>query len=168
VGAVIDIHTHVVPSRLAADAKRDRRWPSVELSAGDNAAVMIDGKVFRKIDARSWDVGKRLADMVEDGTDMQVLSPMPELLSHWLPPDDAEFLSDVMNEQIAAMIAEAPQNFAGIGMVCVQDVPRAVRQLQKVKSLGFAGIEIGTHIDGVALGSETLFPLYEAAESLNL
>lgn len=167
-GAVIDIHTHVVPSRLAADPKRDRRWPSVELSAGDGAAVMIGDKVFRKVDARSWDVGKRLFDMVEDGTDMQVLSPMPELLSHWLPADDAEFLADVMNDEIAGMIAQAPRNFAGIGMVCAQDVSRAVRQLQKVKALGFAGIEIGTHIDGVALGSETLFPLYEAAESLDL
>jgi len=73
-------------SRLTADSKRDRRWPSVELSAGDDAAVMIGGQGVRKIDARSWDVDRRLADMVEDGTDMQVLSPMPELLSHWLPP----------------------------------------------------------------------------------
>lgn len=167
-GTVIDIHTHIVPARLAADPKRDRKWPSVELSGGDQAAVMIGGKVFRKIDARSWDVGKRLVDMVEDGTDMQVLSPMPELLSHWLPPDDAEFLADVINEEIARMISEAPRNFAGIGMVCVQDVPRAVRQLQKVKSLGFAGIEIGTHINGMALGSEALFPFYEAAEALDL
>ena len=129
---------------------------------------MIAGKVFRKIDTRSWDVERRLEDMVEDGTDMQVLSPMPELLSHWLPPDDAEYLADVMNDEIAAMIARAPRNFAGIGMVCAQDVPRAVRQLQKVKSLGFAGIEIGTHINGVALGSDTLFPIYEAAEALDL
>jgi aminocarboxymuconate-semialdehyde decarboxylase len=168
VGAVIDVHTHIVPARLATDPKRDRRWPSVELSAGDQAAVMIGGKVFRKIDARSWDVGMRLTDMAEDGTDMQVLSPMPELLSHWLPPDDAEFLADVMNYEIAAMIAQAPRNFAGIGMVCAQDAPRAVRQLQKIKALGFAGIEIGTHINGMALGSETLFPLYEAAEALDL
>lgn len=167
-GAVIDIHTHIVPLRLAANPKRDRRWPSVELSAGDNAAVMIGGKVFRKIDARSWDANRRLSDMVEDGTDMQVLSPMPELLSHWLPPDDAEFLADVMNDEIAGMIEQAPRNFAGIGMVCAQDVPRAVRQLQKVKSLGFAGIEIGTHINGTPLGSDALFPLYEAAEALDL
>jgi aminocarboxymuconate-semialdehyde decarboxylase len=99
---------------------------------------------------------------------MQVLSPMPELLSHWLPPEDAEFLADVMNDEIAGMIEQAPRNFAGIGMVCAQEVPRAVRQLQKVKALGFAGIEIGTHINGVALGSDTLFPLYEAAEALDL
>jgi len=54
--------------------------------------------------------------------------------------------------------------------MCIRDrdVPRAARQLQKVKALGFAGIEIGTHINGVALGSDTLFPLYEAAEALDL
>jgi aminocarboxymuconate-semialdehyde decarboxylase len=168
VGAVIDIHTHIVPARLAADPKRDSRWPSVERTGGDQAAVMIAGKVFRKIDACSWDIERRLADMVEDGTDMQVLSPMPELLSHWLPPDDAEYLADVINDEIAAMIARAPRNFAGIGMVCAQDIPRAVRQLAKVKSLGFAGIEIGTHINGVALGNQALFPLYEAAQSMDL
>jgi aminocarboxymuconate-semialdehyde decarboxylase len=167
-GAVVDIHTHIVPSRLSADPARDRLWPSVELSAGGKAAVMIGGKVFRKIDARSWNVEQRLEDMVEDGTDMQVLSPMPELLSHWLPPDDAEYLAEIMNEQIASMIAQAPGNFAGIGMVCAQDVSRAVGQLQKVKALGFAGIEIGTHINGVALGNEKLWLLYEAAEALDL
>ncbi|WP_453966952.1 amidohydrolase family protein [Bradyrhizobium elkanii] len=167
-GTVIDIHTHVVPARLAADPKRDPRWPSIEHSTGDQASVMIAGKVFRKIDARSWDVQRRLADMIEDGTDMQVLSPMPELLSHWLPPDDAEYLAAAMNDQIAGMIAQAPHNFAGLGMVCMQDVPRAVQQLEKVKALGFAGIEIGTHINGVALGSESLFPVYEAAQSLDL
>ncbi len=167
-GAVIDIHTHVVPSRLAADPRRDRRWPSVELVGGDQAAVMIAGKAFRKIDTRSWDVDRRLSDMADDGTDMQVLSPMPELLSHWLPPDDAEYLADVMNDEIAAMVARAPRNFVGIGMVCAQDVPRAIRQMQSVKSMGHAGIEIGTHINGVALGSDDLFPLYEAAEALDL
>ncbi|WP_244063708.1 amidohydrolase family protein [Bradyrhizobium sp. Ce-3] len=167
-GTVIDVHTHVVPARLPADPRRDARWPSVEHSTGDQAAVMIAGKPFRKIDTRSWDVERRLADMREDGTDMQVLSPMPELLSHWLPPDDAEHLADVMNDQIAAMVAQAPHHFAGIGMVCMQDVPRALRQLEKIKALGFAGIEIGSHINGVALGSEILFPVYEAAQSLDL
>lgn len=167
-GTVIDVHTHVVPARLAADPKRDARWPSVVQSGGGQAAVIIAGKVFRKIDSRSWDVSRRLADMVEDGTDMQVLSPMPELLSHWLPTDDAEYLADVVNDQIAEMIGEASRNFAGIGMACVQDVPRAVAQLEKIKGVGFAGIEIGTHVAGTALGSETLFPIYEAAEALDL
>ncbi|MDI4233705.1 amidohydrolase family protein [Bradyrhizobium sp. Arg237L] len=164
---MVDAHTHVVPARLPADAARDRRWPSVELS-GDKAAVVIGGKVFRKIDSRSWDVGRRLADMEEDGTTMQVLSPMPELLSHWLPAHDAEHLADTINEHIAVMVSEAPRRFAGIGMACVQDVPRALAQLERIKALGLSGIEIGSHVDGVALGSEVLHPLYEAAEALDL
>lgn len=167
-GVVIDVHTHVVPSRLLADSARDARWPSIQFTGGDQAAVMIAGKVFRKIDARSWDVERRLSDMADEGIDMQVLSPMPELLSHWLPPQDAEYLADIMNAQIAGMISCAPRNFAGIGMVCAQDVPRAVRQLTTLKALGFAGFEIGTHIDGVALGSKALLPLYEAAEAMDL
>jgi aminocarboxymuconate-semialdehyde decarboxylase len=136
--------------------------------SGDKAAVVIGGKLFRKIDSRSWDVGRRLADMDADGTAMQVLSPMPELLSHWLPADDAEYLADIINEHIAGMIGEAPRRFAGIGMACVQDVPRALAQLQRIKALGLTGIEIGTHVNGVALGTEALHPLYEAAEALDL
>lgn len=165
--SVIDAHTHVVPARLPPDPARDRRWPSVEI-AGDNGVVMIAGKVFRKLDHRSWDVAKRLADMDRDDNAVQVLSPMPELLSHWLPPDDAEHLGDIINDHIADLIAQAPQRFAGIGMVCVQDMPRALRQLDRLKALGLNGIEIGTHIDGVALGADVLHPLYEAAEALDL
>jgi aminocarboxymuconate-semialdehyde decarboxylase len=164
---VVDAHTHVVPSRLAADVTRDPRWPSVAL-AGDKAAVMIGGKVFRKIDSRSWDVARRLSDMDGDGTSMQVLSPMPELLSHWLPAADAEYLAEIINAEIAEMIGKAPRRFAGIGMACVQDVPRALAQLEQLKAIGLVGIEIGTHINGVALGSETLHPLYEAAQALDL
>ena len=170
-GAVIDIHTHIVPSRLAADPKRDRRWPSVALSGGDQAAVMIAGRVFRKIDTRSWDVDRRLEDMVDDGTDMQVLSPMPELLSHWLPPDDAEYLADVMNDEIAAMMAKrAPRHFAGIGMVCERKTLRA-RCVSRKRSRreGFAGIEIGNAISMARhLATRACFPLYEAAEALDL
>lgn len=165
--SVVDAHTHVVPARLPPDSARDRRWPSVEIT-GDKGAVVIAGKVFRKLDQRSWNVAKRLSDMEQDGIAMQVLSPMPELLSHWLPPADAEYLADLINEQIAEMIASSRKRFAGLGMVCAQDVPRAVRQLERLKALGLGGIEIGTHIDGVALGSETLHPLYEAAEALGL
>jgi aminocarboxymuconate-semialdehyde decarboxylase len=93
---------------------------------------------------------------------------MPELLSHWLPAQDAEYLADIINVEIAEMISRAPRRFAGIGMVCAQDVPRAIAQLQRLEALGLAGIEIGTHINGTALGSETLHPIYEAAEALDL
>jgi aminocarboxymuconate-semialdehyde decarboxylase len=165
---VIDVHTHVVPIALVSVPARHRLWPILEMRDGDRAAVMIDGKVFREIDSRSWEVDRRLTDMAADGTDIQVLSPMPELLSYWLPADVADDLSTVMNEHIAAMIAGAPSNFRGIGMVPMQDVDLATKRLDDIRARGLCGVEIGTHIDGVPLGDSRLMDFYARAEQLGL
>ena len=164
----IDFHTHIVPDNLTTDPGRSEAWPSVELRGGDNAAVMVRGKVFREIDSRSWNVARRLDDMGADGIDIQVLSPMPELLSHWLPADEADDLSEVINEQAARMIAAAPANFRGVGMIPMQDPTLAAKRLEDVRAMGLVGIEIGTHIDGIPLGDERLDPVYASAEALGL
>lgn len=164
---VVDVHTHVVPSHIPAGPNGAKLWPRIVLE-GDDANVMIEGRVFRRIDSRCWDVARRLRDMQDDGVDAQVLSPMPELLSHWFEPAAGEALSDVINDDIARMIGEAPGRFAGIGMICMQDVPRGLRQLERLKARGFCGFEIGSHINGTSLGAEAHWPIYEAAESLGL
>lgn len=164
---VVDVHTHVVPSHIPADRRAGSLWPSI-VREGEDANVMIGGKLFRRIDSRCWDVPRRLADMREDGVDVHVLSPMPELLSHWLEPEAAEALCEIMNADIARMVDEAPARFVGIGMVCMQDVSRAARQLERIKARGFRGFEIGSHINGTPVGSQSLWPIYEAAEALDL
>lgn len=164
---VIDVHTHVVPAYIPADPRGGKLWPSVARE-GDDANVMIDGRIFRRIDSRSWDVMRRLGDMRADGVDMQVLSPMPELLSHWLEADAGAALAEIINDDIARMVTEAPDRFAGVGMVCMQDASRALKQIERIKTLGFHGFEIGTHIHGVPLGAQSLWPIYEAAEALDL
>ena len=163
----IDTHTHFVPRHIPAEPGRNPLWPSVELR-GETAAVMVGGKVFRVIDSRSWDASRRLDDMAADDVNMQVVSPMPELLSHWFPPDDADALCRHVNEEIAALCAGDPQHFVGIGMVPLQDVPLAARRLEEIASLGLRGIEIGTHINGRALGDAHLDDIYAAAEQAGL
>jgi aminocarboxymuconate-semialdehyde decarboxylase len=164
----IDVHTHIVPDVLPAGTARSEGWPSVELSGQDNAAVMVRGKVFRAIDSRSWDVGRRLRDMDDEGVDIQVLSPMPELLSHWLPTSEADDLCKIVNDQIAKMVASKPERFRGIGMVPMQDPELSGKRLADVRTLGLSGIEIGTHINGIPLGDERLHPVFAAAEALEL
>jgi aminocarboxymuconate-semialdehyde decarboxylase len=164
----IDVHTHFVPAVLAADVQRSDAWPSIDIRNENAAAVMVRGKVFREIDSRSWNVARRLDDMGGDGTDVQVISPMPELLSHWLPAGEADDLSKIMNEYAARMIASAPDHFRGIGMVPMQDPELAAKRLEDVRAMGLLGIEIGTHINGIPLGDERLDPVYAAAEALGL
>ena len=164
---VVDVHTHVIPPHIPPNIRGGALWPSI-VREGDAANVMIDGRIFRRIDSRCWDVPRRLADMRDDGVDVHVLSPMPELLSHWFEPDAAEQLGEIVNADIARMIEEAPGRFAGIGMICMQETSRALRQMEAIKALGFCSFEIGSHINGTPLGAEKLWPIYEAAEALNL
>ncbi|RXT54239.1 amidohydrolase family protein [Bradyrhizobium betae] len=166
--AIVDVHTHVVPSKISSDASRGPRWPTVERLEGDKAAVVVGGKNFRAIDSRSWDVDRRLHDMDAEDVILQVLSPMPELLSHWLDPADSAYLGKIMNSEIAAMAAAAPNRFVGLGMITAQDPAAAVRELEEVARLGLCGVEVGTHINGRPLGDPALFPIYEAAEASGL
>jgi aminocarboxymuconate-semialdehyde decarboxylase len=108
--------------------------------SGAKASRVIGGKVFRKINSRWLDVRRVPADMDPDGTAIQALSPMPELL--W-PADDAEYLAVIIDKHLARMIGEAPHCFAGIGTASVQDVLRALAQLRRSKALALAGIEVG-------------------------
>ena len=163
----IDIHTHFVPKHIPVEPNRNPLWPSIELKDGF-AAVMVAGKVFRVIDSRSWDAPRRIEDMAADDVDLQVVSPMPELLSHWFPATDADALGRHVNEGIAALCAAHPHHFAGIGMVPMQDVPLAARRMEEIRSLGLFGIEIGTHINGIALGDARLDEVYAAAEQAGL
>ena len=166
--AVVDVHTHVVPNSLAGPPACHRLWPTLQMREAGQAALMIDGKPFREIDARSWDVERRMHDMAADGTDVQTLSPMPELLSHWLPAHLADHLASIMNDHIVEMIGRAPDKFQGIGMVPMQNVELATRRLDDIRKLGLRGVEIGTHIDGVPLGDPKLSPFYARAEELGL
>lgn len=164
----IDLHTHFVPRSIPAEAGRNQLWPSIEHKGEAGAAVIVDGKVFRVIDSRSWDAKRRIEDMSADDVDVQVVSPMPELLSHWFPAEDADALCRHINEGIAELCAAHPRHFIGIGMVPMQGASLAVRRLDEIKSLGLRGIEIGTHINGVSLGDARLYEIYAAAEQAGL
>ena len=164
----VDFHTHFVPPNLPSRVHRSEAWPSIERRADGTAAVMVRGQVFRAIDAKCWEVAPRLEDMAGDETDVQVLSPMPELLSHWLPAAEADEISKIVNEHAATMISSAPTRFRGIGMVPMQDPSLAAKRLGDVQAMGLLGVEIGTHIDGIPLGDERLDPVYAAAETLDL
>jgi aminocarboxymuconate-semialdehyde decarboxylase len=168
VAEAIDIHTHFVPGSIPQAAGRNPLWPSIERKEADGAAVMVGGKMFRIIDSRSWDAARRIDDMSADDVDLQVVSPMPELLSHWFPADDADALCRYINEGIAELCNANPKKFIGIGMAPMQDAALTIKRLDEIKSLGLRGIEIGSHINGIPLGDARLHDIYAAAEQAGL
>jgi aminocarboxymuconate-semialdehyde decarboxylase len=101
------------------------------------------------------------------GIGRQAISPMPELLSYWLPLDDAKTMIRYLNDQIAAMIAQAPDRFTGLGCVPLQDLDSAVQEMSFcLKELRFAGIEIASHVNGVSIGDARFEPFFAECERL--
>lgn len=130
--------------------------------------MMVGDKEFRLLDNRSWDTDRRIIDMDAEGVAMQVISPMPELLSYWIDPREAVKLTRHVNAEIAAMVARAPDRFAGMGIVPLQDPALAAEELSRVRDLGLVGVEIGSNILGRSPGDPFFDPFFAEAERLNL
>src|SRR5688572_31999633 len=137
----IDVHNHVVPEQFPKYAGKGGNvpWPSMEDAHACHKNVMISGKVYRTVSDGCWSVPRRIEDMGKMGVARQVISPMPELLSYWLPLDDAKVMIRFLNDEIARMIAAAPERFIGLGCVPLQDIDASLSELQYVhKTLKFA------------------------------
>ena len=167
----IDAHSHVTPLDLPAapgDAVRGQ-WPCMRCGAAGRATMMVGDKAFRELDARSWDTGRRIEDMDRDGVAMQVLSPMPELLSYWMDPAETAILCDAANHQIADMVVRAPRRFRGLGALPLQDPALAAGEVARLRrEFGLAGVEIGSNIGGAMLGDPRFDPFWAAAEAEGL
>lgn len=165
----VDTHAHVVPENFPAyiGNKVPTDWPSMAAAQPCHRNVMISGKVYRTVADKCWDTAKRLQDLPGMGLALQVVSPMPELLSYWMEPADAQQLLRFLNDQIAAMVAESGGGLAGLGAVPLQDMSLAIRELEYVvKVLGFAGVEVGSNINGAPSGAPQFDPFFEACEAL--
>lgn len=132
--------------------------------AGVNkATVMIGDRPFRELDARSWDAEARIADMDRDGVAVQVLSPMPELLSYWLDAVEAAPILERCNHQIAELASRHPDRFRGLGAVPLQDPAQAIEMLPRIRrEFGLSGIEIGSNVAGRMLGDPAHDPFWAA------
>lgn len=165
---LIDVHTHFVPGAFPAYAGTGAgvRWPSMAPAHACHRHVMLDGQVYRTVSHQCWEPSVRLADMERTGVERQVLSPMPELLSYWLAPQDGAALCRFLNESLAEFTAGDPQHFIGLGAVPLQDVDAAIRELDHaVNRLGLAGVEIGSNVNSVVIGDPRLEPFFAAAEA---
>ena len=165
----IDVHTHIVPENFPAYAGKGASvpWPSMAEAHACHRHVMISGKVYRTVADGCWSVPRRIEQMGAMQVTRQAISPMPELLSYWLPLEDAKAMIRFLNEEIARMISLAPERFIGLGAVPMQDMDAALFELDfLIEKLKFAGVEIASHVNGTSIGDPRFEPFFAAAERM--
>ncbi len=165
----IDIHTHILPENWLDLRERYGygRWVSMDHYRPGCARMMIDGQLFREVEANLWDPSIRLGDCDRHGVRAQVLSTVPVMFSYWAKPEHALDLSRILNDHLAGVVSRFPGRFAGLGTIPLQDPDLAIRELERcVKDLHLAGVQIGTHVNDWNLNEAPLFPVFQTAETL--
>ncbi|HMF14114.1 MAG TPA: amidohydrolase family protein [Gemmataceae bacterium] len=165
----IDLHTHVLPREWPDLCKRYGYGGFVQLEhRGPGCArMMINGRLFREVDNRTYDLARRITDCDRLGVDVQVLSTVPVMFSYWSQPQDCHDLSRLLNDHLASVVRAHPSRFVALGTLPMQAPDLAIREMERcVKELGLAGVQIGSHVNEWNLDDPTLFPVWQAAERL--
>ena len=166
---VVDLHTHILPETWPDLQARfgPGPWVRLEHHAACRARMMIGDTLFREIEDNCWSPERRLEECDRDGVTVQVLSTVPVMFSYWADPRHGLELARLLNDHLATVVAAHPRRFVGLGTVPLQDPELACGELERCMSgLGFAGIQIGTHVGARNLDDPDLFPVLQTAERL--
>lgn len=111
----------------------------------------------------------RLAEMDEQGVDLQVLSLTAPGIQAIVDPAEAVDVAREANDLVAGVVADHPTRFAAFAALPCQDPGAAVAELERaVTELGLRGALINGHTHGVYLDDPRHQGLWEAAASLGV
>lgn len=166
----IDMHTHILPEKLPNFADKFGYGNFISLlHHKPGAALMMKGdKFFREIGANCWDPQVRIQDYLNYQTQVQVICTIPVMFSYWADAKDCLDLSVFLNDHIAEVVASYPDHYIGLGTVPMQDVDLAIEELERIKKLGFPGVQIGSNINQQNLSKPRFFEFFEACERLDM
>ncbi len=166
----IDIHTHILPENIPNFKERFGYGGFINLEHHKPccARMMIDNKFFREVEDNCWDAEARMRECDVHHIDVQVLSTVPVMFSYWAKPQDCLEVSKFLNDHIAQIVHRYPRRFIGLGTIPMQDPDLAITELERCKSLGLAGVEIGSHVNDWNLNEPALFAVFEACQDLGM
>ncbi len=164
----LDTHTHILPQDWPDLASKygDPRFPVMTHSDGHHR-IYRNGRFFREVWQSAFDAEFRIADYRKHGIQVQVVSTVPVLFSYWAKGNQALALHRHLNDHMAGLCRDYPQNYVGIGTVPLQSPTLAIQEMERcMEQLGLAGVQIGSHCNDWNLDADELFPFFEAAADL--
>jgi aminocarboxymuconate-semialdehyde decarboxylase len=153
---IIDLHAHLTPMRFQEAVRDGATWHGLTSATGE---LEVPG--FRK------PTEVRIRDMDALGVDMQVVSPNAGFYQYANDPAIAAAIARDCNDEIAELCGEHPDRFAGLATLPMQDVPAAIRELERTMSeLRFAGAMVSDHVNGRTWDEPEFEPFWAEVERL--
>jgi uncharacterized protein len=138
----------------------------VRYKGGD---VKLDGR-YADVPPSGWDPDARIADMRVDGIDAEVL--YPTIAMRFFAIEDVAFANACIaayNDWAAEFCRSHPERFKGIGMVSLDDVEAATREMQRCRELGLVGTMIAVFPDGTEpYHADKYLPFWAAAQEAGM
>jgi aminocarboxymuconate-semialdehyde decarboxylase len=129
---------------------------------------MLGERAFRKVTDRCFAPLRRIEDMVRAGISKQMISPIPVLFCYWGSPEATARFAAIQNDYIAQLVDEHPESFIGAATVAMQSPKLAIAELERIKSLGFRCVEVGTNVNGTYPDDPSYEEILTAAADLDL
>lgn len=167
-----DVHRHVIPRRYLEEVRRGRFGDEVESVQQDGVETLLSRaasgpSVLARVKPEFTNLELHLQDMARLGFDAALLSAPPFTFQSPCPPEGEVVRARVTNEGLYELCEADSTRFRPLAVLPMRSVEAACQVLEEcVGKHGFAGAEIGTHVDGVSLAEPRFSELFEVANRL--
>ena len=167
----IDIHNHVIPAAYIKAVREapQRMGSHIERDGQGREWLVLDNGRKTQLRRPFIEPELRLHAMAEAQIDVMVESILPPLLHYWADVDKAVRVCRAVNDAIAENVSRYPGRVVGMGMVPLQDVGEAIRELERiVHELAMPSVIVGTNVNSKNLDEPEFFPFFERAQGLDV
>ncbi len=110
---------------------------------------------------------ERLADMDASGIALQLVFLTSPGVQVFDAPTAVSLARDT-NDELIQHVRKHPDRYAALATIAPQDPAQAVKEMQRAVALGFKGVVVNSHTQGEYLDEPKYWPIFEAAQALDL
>jgi aminocarboxymuconate-semialdehyde decarboxylase len=168
--AVIDVHSHIIPTNVVEAITANPTVFSAHIEDGDDTKHVVHEQGFSyPLFDEFTNPEEKLRAMDRKGLDVSVLSPPPTLFYYWADAQQGAKIARLINDGIAEFVTTNSDRFRAVATVPMQDTDAAIAELERVVSTyGFQAVEVGTSVEDTQLADTRYRPFLRRAAELGV